>query len=61
MTTYGEGFRKERDWDGANDYISDCNECYNFEHNHCDSTQSNHYGHMLLPFHPACDKFQEKY
>jgi hypothetical protein len=36
----------------------DCSLCEHFEHTYCDCLDSDHYGHVLLPFHPACGSFR---
>lgn len=61
MTEYNDGFTMKVDWLDRREWNPDCSKCYHFEHTHCDNIESDHYGHNILPFHPACSHFEEKY
>jgi hypothetical protein len=60
MTASKDGIETKPDWMEYGTHSPECKECSYFKHNHCDNPNSDHYGHMLMPFHPACKTFMEK-
>ena len=61
MTAYKDGIEFKPSWLKAPDWRSECKDCYQFEQTHCGNLDSDHYNHMILPCHKACELFEEKY
>lgn len=38
------------------DIISYCRDCKDYVDGGCGNTNSDHYGHVLAPFHPICEE-----
>lgn len=60
MTTHNNGIETKPDWMDYGTHNPECKECAYFKHNYCDNPESDHYGHMLMPFHVGCKVFMEK-
>lgn len=59
MTKLKDGIQTDVDWLDDVKWTPECQHCSFFEHNHCDNPNADHYGHMLMPFHYACELFKE--
>jgi hypothetical protein len=62
MTAHCDAYEQVDDW--LEEMVAyDCGRCEYFKRMYCDGMDSDHYGHMLMPDHPACGyfNFKEKY